>query len=413
MSDNLSRPRQRPPDVTADELENALREMFARQAQPSVTHVDPASKVLSRARRIQRRRTATGVALSAVAAVVVATLATQLPMQRAGTSVVAGDPWSGGTDRGGTSAPSEVATAPPVDVVIADTLHSADGQVVDLSGVTGEVRIARRVDGGWLVVAADGSGRSALWRLGLEGAPEVVLSAAEEMVLAPDGSRVAWRRDAQLFVAAVNDEGVGAPVADVIPAGAHLVRFLGAGLLLAGEGTDGGYDVWWPDRKPYQPSWTESVTAVFGILPDGRTVVGRAMLGAAEQCLALLDAARGLTPIKQTCAPQLAVGDVGAVSPDGRWLIANRLSATTEPPGGGALVVDLRTAFDERPVSMPLDVALAGDVVWPDNDTVVYTGGRSELVRVRVAADASVEAERFPTPAGPPTARLLLVDGAP
>lgn len=425
MSDNLSPSGRRSYDVTPDELETALREMFARQSARLTVSADPVQKVLRRARRIQRRRTVVGTAAGAMVVVAATALAVQLPSHDASQSRSAfvSAPWNASTTAPilgvvvDTDQPSRPVTPPPVDLVVAGTLHTTDGQVVDLSGI-GDVVAATQAGDTWLVVTADASGGGGLWLVGDGTNPQMLLSSVDEVVLAPDGRRVAWRRDSQVFIASVNADRLGVTTSSAVPADVRLLRFLGPGLLLNRVGGAGGYDVWWPHRGLYQASWAETVTAVYGLMPDGRTVVGQIRSEAnGQRCLALLDAEQGLSPVRTACSALLAVGEIGSVSPDGRWLVVSGDHATPTPYARGrhALVIDLTTAFGEQPFAMPLEFPLNGDVAWIGMDTLVYVSRQGAVFRVTLGNGASrvpTEVERVPLPADWANDRVVVVGGS-
>ncbi|HEX6969801.1 MAG TPA: hypothetical protein VF174_13455 [Micromonosporaceae bacterium] len=415
MPDNLSPGRRRPPDVGPDELEYELREMFARQSGHPVAGADPAGRALRRARRIQRRRTVIGVATSALAAIAVTGLAMQLPLSQRvpNSSAFAGNPWERGpvaspvVELPPTSGATIRSTAAPlVDLVIGDSLWADRGRF-DLSGI-GEVQSVRRVGEAWLVVAADRAGGAVLWLVTADAVPQLLLSAVDEVVLAANGRRVAWRSDGRMYVAGIGGDRLDVPDSTEAPMDGRLVRFLGTGVLLTRDGDAGeGYDVWWPQHRSYTPAWAQSVTAVYGLLPDGRTAVGQTVSGSGR-CLALLDAQAGLSPLKQLCAPQLATGTTGAVSPNGRWLLV----AESDRPQASALLVDLDAAFGGRPVAMELGVPLIGDVAWVTGDTPVFAGRRNELIRVSVAGGPGAHTvERIPVADAPTTGRMIVVGG--
>jgi len=408
--------------MTSGQLERSLRETFAQQSAVPPVCVDPAGSVIRRGRRIQRRRGVLGATLVAVATVAVSALSIQFTAPGGGSTgpAFAGNPLAGPVDASpGVGAATPAAPRiepPPVDVVVGTHLHSVSGRLIDLANV-GTVVAARRSGDAFLVVTAAAGYGSTLWVVREDDAPNAVLPAVDEIVLAPDGSRVAWRDGDRMSVAPVAEGRLGTAVQSGAPAGGRLTSFLGAGVLLARGrpgGVNDGYDVWWPARGTHGAAWSESVTSVYGLLPDGRTAVGQVQVGAEKRpCLALLAADGGLAPIRTTCALQLTPAGHGAVSPDGRWLIVNGRpadSARASDPGR-ATVVELDEVFDGRPVVRTAEFVLADDVVWTAADTLLHVGPDGDLIRVtvsRVSGGGKIELNRVAVPGANAGARMIL-----
>ncbi|WP_326562435.1 hypothetical protein [Micromonospora sp. NBC_01796] len=358
-----------------------------------------------RGRRIRRRRNAVAGAATVALVGVLAGVAV-LPI---------GDPSS--VVRPGT-------LALPVDVVVPAGLRTVTGELVDLAAV-GPVVQASRTPGGWLVVGAHPPGRSTLWYVPNTGPPSPLLTDVRAAVVAPDGRRVAWRAGGQLLLAPVEQGRLG-PVRRtdaperVVPAG-----FVGAAVLLRRRtvGADEQYDLWWPDRGAYRRSGGDPAITIYGPLPDGRTVVGQLPAADGDRpCLALLDAARELAPIRVTCALPLAPGGRGTISPDGRWLVANGVFEHWfgDTAGAGnataelALVIDLSTVFGSAPVIRAAGPRLAGPVAWTAGGILLHAGDQGRLLRVtpdRVPGPDPV-VDRLPVPETGTNDRLLVVSGA-
>jgi len=430
---------QRSPVVTTDELERALRDCLSQRAVRPPLRYDPADRVLYRARRIRRSRSAVGAALVVVATGVAGVGGSHLwrgpgtpgtvPMAdappvvapSAAMSVAAvppvPPPLTGDLDR----QPLAAVQAPPVDVVIANELHTSGGEWIDLSPIE-TVSQASRVADGWLVVGDPAVGETTLWFVTGSAAPRPVLPEVDAVAVDPAGARVAWRSGAQLAVASVVDGALTDTRETAAPTESRPVGFVGSAVLMTRDGTDSrvtGYDVWWPERGGYEPAWSESTAVVYGPLPDGRTVVGQVTGPAGRPCLALLDAERGLATVKTACALPLTSDGRGAVSSDGHWLVANGVAdirSATESEL--AMLVDLSGVFDERPAA-PREAGprLASTVVWTDSGTVVHADGTGELVMVSVDRLSSGRArgvERLSLPVDADTAAdlpLVLVDG--
>lgn len=423
MTDNLPRGLERSTDVASDDLEHALREMFSRSLTMPPTGADPAGRALRRARRIQRRRSAVGLTMAAVATVSVTVFAVQLAAPGPSEPVPLGDPFVPPSPMASPAVPPDPPASPAealeIDVVADGVLRTAEGQLVDLSDL-GRVVAAHRSADTWLMVTANPAG---LWRVRAGSSPQPFLAEVDDLVLAPDARRVAWRQGDRLFAATVEADQLGTPELGPVAPGTRLVRFVGEGVLISRSMSAGnlGHSIWWPSEGTGELSSAESVTAVYGILPDGQTVVGQTTEvpghdQSATPCLALFD--RHLTPARAACDPVLSLGSSGVVSPDGRWLIANATPGSdvagrpSDPFRGQALVVDLRTVFGPTPVVAALDFPLAGDVIWEEPDTMVHADRRGNIVRVRVrsVADGTVpQVEQLRAPADLPDGPLVLV----
>jgi hypothetical protein len=167
------------------------------------------------------------------------------------------------------------------------------------------------------------------------------------------------------------------------------VGFVGDGVLLSrggGSGWLGGYDVWWPARGDYRPTWHPAAVAVYGTLADGRTVVGQVSVrmeaadgtGTTTQrsCLALLDAAAAMSLLKTACDLGMTVRSQGAVSPDGRWLVADTSDR--------AVLVDLTTTFAGNPRVVGAGPPLEGEAAWLDQRTLVHPVAGRMLIQLRL-----------------------------
>ncbi len=378
-ADNRTGSPERPFPVSDDELERALRETLTRRVATSrPLPADPAGAILRRARRTGRRRTLTGLALAGVATVFITTGVAQISASGGdgGTpTVVLGDP---PVLFPSPSGPSSVTRSGPVraelDLLVGDRLDTSGGERRQLAGVSGVERAQRIHDQeGWLLTSAATVAGRTLWWVPVGGAaPQVMLAAADAVAVSPDGRQVAWRDGTDVIAAGVVAGQLIAPVRTAAPEGAVPVGFAGDTVLIQQPG-DGGMSVW--DRAlggqpgPVNPA----VRTVYGTRPDGR-VVGLVAAGRDQQlCLALLDPARDLAPVRTGCGLKLATDGLGAVSPDGRWLLANGTSRT-------ALLVDL--GDPARPVTHPAGPVLAGGVAWTRGGVALHVDASGGLVRV-------------------------------
>ncbi|MET7836663.1 hypothetical protein ABZS44_27980 [Micromonospora sediminicola] len=382
-ADNRTGGPERPFPVSEDELERALRDTLSRQvATPRPLGADPAGAAMRRARRAGRRRALTGLALAGVATVLVTAGMAQItgPAGTGGTpTVVLGDP------PGFSPSPFPAESTPPtrsgsvraeLDLLVDGWLEASGGERRALTGVDGVERAQRVHDqGGWLVTsAATAAGRTLWWVPPTDrNTPQVMLAAADAVAISADGRQVAWRDGPELIAAGVVAGQLIAPVRVTAPAGVVPVGFTGDDVLLR-QPDQGGMSVWRRAAGGLPGSANPDVHAVYGARPDGR-LVGLVTAGAARQpCLALLDPARGLAPVRTGCGAKPAVDGLGGVSPDGRWLLVNGA-------GHAAQLVDL-TDLGGTPAAHPAGPALSGAVAWSRAGVALHVDAAGELVRV-------------------------------
>jgi hypothetical protein len=402
--DNLRQAPSRSLGVTSGDLERALRESLSRAANPShaVGEYDPAGRAVRKARRIGRRRSAAGAVLLVMAMAVVTVGVARLNPEG---QRQAGPAWDGDVSPPEKVGPVILETPTPglgvvikgqtVDLVLAGQLRTVSGKVLDLTPL-GSVSQAHETDGGWLVVGGGEAGDATLWFVTPDGERHELLQAMDSIVLAPDGRRIAWRDSARLFSAIVDKGQVKDARQVFAPAQGLPVSFVGDGVVMArgvSDPTVRGYDVWWPDKdKTYEPTWREEAAGIYGPLPNGSMVVGQVSgTTTGRPCLALFDAAKALTVLKTACALQFRTDGLGAVSPDGRWLVADGTTADT------AMLVDLETAFTPSSTGAQLaGPGMAGPGTWTDNSTLVHPASDGTVVTVRAAARPKVERTAVP-----------------
>ncbi|MDG4768112.1 hypothetical protein O7632_29070 [Solwaraspora sp. WMMD406] len=439
--DNHPALRRRPPVVATDDLERALRDCLVDQTVRAPSLVDPAERAIRRARRVRRNRigaaTLAGVCLAGSTSALAAGLApaaTPAPALLAEAPVLMVTP-SGATTTGPAAQaaplplsddlrrqPLAAAQVPPVDVVLADGLHTSDGRRIDL-GPIAAVSQASRIPDGWLLVEEQPSGETGVWFVTATAAPRVVLPGVDGVVFDPAGTRIAWRTGAEVAVARLVDGELADLEHTAVSPETRPVGFAGDAVLMAradGEDNPAGYDVWWPGRGQFQPTWNETATAVYGSLPDGQSIVAQINDVAGRSCLALLDVRRELAASKTVCALPLTSDGRGAVSHDGRWLMANGTAdtrSTTETEL--AMLVDLGEVFDQEPAAIrEAGPRLTGTAVWADAETVVHVADDEQLVRINVdristGQDGAVERYELPTDMFDLSdAHPVLVDGA-
>ncbi|MGK5518531.1 hypothetical protein ACSNN9_04160 [Micromonospora sp. URMC 107] len=401
--------------MTEDELEQAVRETFARRvavARPLVA--DPAGLAIRRADRSRRRRTLTGIALAAVATVTVSAGMAQLgqqPGRPTHPTVVLGDPYASPLPD---PAPQLSAAPQPdlgrgeVDLVLNDVLVTASGQRIALPDVGTAAERAQRLPerAGWAVVGASTAAGRSLWIVLPTGAAHLLLAGAREIVLSPDGRQVAWREGADLVVAGIVGGQVVAVARTPSPRDAVPVGFAGDTVVVRLDPGRPGHALWRPAAGPPRGAGDKALH-VYGIRPDGLAVALVSAGTPRRPCVALLDPARDLAPVRTGCGPALAGDGTGGVSADGRWLLANGKAG----PQDGAVLVDL-DRLAPAPAAHPAGPPVAGPVAWTAQGTAHYSDAAGALVRVEVSRVLDGEAARSaPVDGLPAGARPVPVGG--
>ncbi|MEV1316180.1 hypothetical protein AB0J14_08850 [Micromonospora arborensis] len=410
--DNLTDGPRRSYQVRPDELEGAVRDTLSRQvALARPLGVDPAGQAIRRANRIRRRRTAAGLALAAVATVLLSAGMAQLGAEtgRDGKPIVViGDPDP-------SVGPIPTASVPGVDPspgtpaarLSSETLVSADGRRLVLPDV-GPAERAQPLPGGdgWLVVSTPSTAGRSLWVVQNDGLVQVLLAGAGPIVLAPDSRQVAWRDGSDLLVAGLIGTQLIAAARTPAPTDAEPVRFVGDSVLVRLDPADAGHTLWRPAVGQLPGAVDHQSLNVYGKLPDGRLVGQIATTGPGRTCLAVLDPTH-LTPRQTGCGPDLSQDGVGGISADGRWLLVNgRVGKASR-----ALLVDLwRLGANTKAVSA--GPPMTGPVVWSDDSHASYLDGTGDLVRVDVGrVRAGKPASPTPVPGVPAGDRPVLVTG--
>ncbi|MFE9191555.1 hypothetical protein ACFYL6_18290 [Micromonospora sp. NPDC007208] len=411
--DNLTDGPQRPYQVRPDELEGAVRETLSHQvALARPLSVDPAGQAIRRANRIRRRRTAAGLALAAVATVLLSAGMAQLGAEtgRDGSPIVViGDP--GPTSRPlptasipGPAPSPEASTAP----LVSETLVNADGRRLVLPDVGPADRVQPLPSGGgWLVVGASSAAGRSLWVVQDDGLVQVLLAGAGAIVLAPDSLQVAWRDGGDLLVAGVVGTQLIGAVRTPVPATAEPVRFVGDSVLVRLDPASAGHTLWRPGTGPLPEALDQKSLNVYGRLPDGRLVGQVATTEPGRGCLAVLAPTRQLDPVRTGCGPDLSQDGIGEVSPDGRWLLVNGDSGKA----GRSLLVDLQR-LGPGATAVAAGPPIFGAIVWSDEAHASYLDGAGELVQVVVGqVRAGKPASPAAVPGVPAGDRPILVKG--
>ncbi|MET7878007.1 hypothetical protein [Micromonospora profundi] len=411
-SDNRNGGPERPNQVRRDELEGAVREILSHQV--AVAHplsADPAGQAIRRANRIRRRRAGVGLALGVATTVLISSGMAQLAedTNRQGPPIVViGDPDP--SDRSIPSAtPVAPTTAPSAGRLLAEVLISADGRRLAQPTV-GPAERAHPLPngGGLLVVGAETTAGRSLWVTQNDGLVQVLLAGAKQIVLAPDGSQVAWRDGADLLVAGVVGTQLIGTVRTPAPDGAEPVRFVGDHVLVRLDPSRPGHVLWRPGAGDLAPDSERSTLNVYGALPDGRLIGQVTTSDPPGACLAVLDPARGLKPVRTACGPQLSRDGVGEISADARWLLVNGSVGKTDR----ALLVDLHR-LDTPLTVVPAGPPATGAVAWRSESEASYVDSSGNLVRVDVKrALTGRAAEASPVPGLQPGDRPVLVTGS-
>ncbi|MEU3452045.1 hypothetical protein ABZ671_00180 [Micromonospora sp. NPDC006766] len=377
--DNQAGGLERPSFVTDDELERALRDTFARRvATPRPLVADPAGLAVRRARRVGRRRALTGFALAGVATVLVTTGMAQLGASTGPDGppiVVLGDP-RGPSPLPTVAAPTAGPVRPELDLIVGAWLYTNGGERWELTGVSPVERAQRVPDhGGWLLTSAVTAAGRTLWWMPPNGRPpQVLLAGADAIAVGADGRRVAWRDGTEVFAAGAVAGQLLATTRTAAPAGGVPVGFAGDTVLIR-QPDPSGFRVWHSRVEDRLGTVNRDVLNVYGVRPDG-LVVGQVSAGTPRRpCLALLDPARDLAPVRTGCGPELATDGHGDVSLDGRWLLVNGAR-------NAALLVDL-DALGAGGSARAAGPALTGVVTWTRSGAALHVDATGALVRVR------------------------------
>ncbi|MEU0547575.1 hypothetical protein [Micromonospora sp. NPDC005979] len=414
LPDNLTGGLRRPNQVRRDQLEGAVREALSRQV--AVTRpltADPAGQAIRRANRIRRRRAGVGIALGVVTTVLIGAGMTHLSGgsdQQGPPIVVIGDPdLSAQPLATASAAPPPTSSKAHADVLFAGALIDADGKRLALPGV-GPAELAHRLPNGTglLVVGAPTAAGRSLWVAQDDGLVQVLLAGAGQIVLAPDGTQVAWRDGEDLLVAGVVGTQLIGTVRIAVPDSAQPVRFVGSSLLVRLDPTRPGHVLWRPGADKLTEVPEQDTLNVYGSLPDGRLVSQVSANSADETCLAIVDPKRATKAARTACGSHLSPDGVGGMSDDGRWLLMNGKVGSTDR----SLLVDLErlgTTLD----AVPVGPAVSGTVAWTSDSDVAYVDSSGWLVRVNVKrVRGGEQAEPMPVAGLEPGDRPVLVSGS-
>ncbi len=186
--------------------------------------------------------------------------------------------------------PDTAAPIAEVDLLIDDSIATAQGRRVPLLGIGEVERVHRLTDGrGWLAVGAPTLAGRFLWAVAADGTAQVLLAGADEIVLDAEGRQVAWKQGTVLAVAGIVDGELADTVRAEAPAEAVPLRFVN-GAVLVRLAPDRPGHVLWPLRPgSLDLGGDRASTHIFGALPDGRLVGGTTPGVGLPTCLTLLD----------------------------------------------------------------------------------------------------------------------------
>jgi hypothetical protein len=263
----------------------------------------------------------------------------------------------------------------PVDVISGGTLYTVDGRAVPLA-LAGTVERAYRARAGYLVV--ERLTEAPVYRLSYldpsSGSTTTVVPRANRLAVGPE-ARVAGVLDGKLFDFRMESSGLRQESA--VPAGVVPIGFVGEAVVLSDGSLSGGgfsagggegfhrYDVWFPKRGAYKPTWS-TASVLFGAWPDGKYLVGAQRDQDGWPCLVSIRV-DGLGVEESACDVFDTTVDRGWLSPDGRWLLAAGQVGTR--------VYDLESSR-EHPESHESPVGgTALKAFWQDRSTVVLRDG--------------------------------------
>jgi hypothetical protein len=256
------------------------------------------------------------------------------------------------------------------------------GARINLAGIKGDVSGARETVDGWLIDERLDAEHVSLWLVRPDKSVRRLLSGAGGIAVAPDGRRIAWRdgdilRTGHLTLTGKVERERSTPA----PKRGAPVFYTGEAVVLGYSETGGGWDrrdVWIPANGRYVPSWNanDKVRAVYGIAPDGRSMLGLSAgaAGSKSSCLAMLDPRADLAPTRTACLPVELVDHFGRVSPQGRWLA---VGAFGKDGATGVAVIDLKKVFDHPAVATMWVGEMGGD--WLDARTFITAQGAAPV----------------------------------
>jgi hypothetical protein len=287
------------------------------------------------------------------------------------------------------------------------------GARINIHDIKGNVAEASETVDGWLVSERLDAEHVSLWLVRPDKSVRRLLKGVAGVAVAPDGRHFAWRdgdtlRTGQLTLTGTVERERATPA----PKRGIPVLYTGEAVVLGYSETGGGWDrrdVWVPAYGRYTPSWNANtkVLAVYGIAPDGRSLLGlTARPGETKRgCLALLDPKRDLAPVRTACLPADPVDFYGRVSPQGRWLAVGAFDRNGEIC---IAVIDLKKVFEHPAVATIWAAQPGGD--WIDARTFLVQGpepARMTRFTVGRVAGEPVTLDKVPAAEAPTMVRTL------
>ena len=257
-----------------------------------------------------------------------------------------------------------VADPPPVDVVIAAELRTANGVRIDLSWA-GPYPFVVAVSGGWLV-----HGSRSLWYLDRVGQAQPLLWQIDFALVGRQGW-VAWQRDGRIGAARL-DQGRLVDRREVDSKGYFPFLIIGDAVVLVSHPGSGAapevYDLWWPQRGAFEPRHRELTAKPFGLNHAGTALLGVEPADNGRACLVEMKP-ETLAVSRRACVLPSAGTGPYTISPDGRWLLLNLSEGA---PTGPSVRIDLNTVFagsaQAEVFPSSEEIGFWG-VVWVDSST--------------------------------------------
>jgi hypothetical protein len=306
------------------DLEEVVREALSDQVREQPHMTEPASRAIIGAAAVRRRRAL--LAAGAIVIVLVAAVSGGVALHGRGTGPTLQPPISPSASAEPPQSPPPSPTPSPasslpaigMSALVQDhtNLLTQDGRLLSLSALQGQPGRGYQIAGGWLVSTFDGvsAGAGELWLLRPDGSALRLLDQLDaDVVVSPDGRRLAWRSAGKLMVGHL--DGTGAVATDAstpAPQRGDPLAFAGSAVLIGYSATGGGvdnFDVWVPQQGRYTPSWDQAqangISSIYGATADGRWLLGMALAtpgsGGKDSCLARIDPLNRLRVVARAC----------------------------------------------------------------------------------------------------------------
>jgi len=402
------------------DLEEVVREALSDRVREQPQMTEPASRAIIGAAAVRRRRAL--LAAGAIVIVLIAVVSGGVALRSRGTGPALEPPISpsASAEPPPSPTPSPTSSLPSIGMsaLVQDqtNLLTQDGRLLSLSSLEGQPGRGYQIAGGWLVSTFIGvsAGAGELWLLRPDGSALRLLDQLDaDIVVSPDGRRLAWRSAGKLVVGHL--DGTGTVVSDAstpAPERGDPLAFAGSAVLIGYSSTGGGidnFDVWVPQQGRYTPSWDQAqangIISIYGATADGRWLLGMALAapgsGGKDSCLARIDPLNRLRVVARACGLP-APGEWGEVSPDGHWLAYQSLEGTDGR--WRTTLVDLTTAFGQPKVAGAWPLEYPG--MWTGPDTMVTQGVDERFYRYRVGQPTGEEVQVLGMP---PVGKVIFV----